>query len=256
MSRVPLRSTRYPDARSTEAARDHFYVDELDRQADLASRGFGDAVLAFAQGADENVVWARLQGGVFAAILVERLLKPARVLKAYPQHESQADSQRFADARGRRLRGLLDVPDDSPLLRVHGVRNAFEHFDAGIDCAVRPEVFCVSDWYVSDSELAASAESDDGAVALALRSFAVTAGLLRYDDEVLDIFELDEALQLLRVAVASVRPQLSAEIVGRGMFGGVRLAQIEPVEARRRLMTWLSMRSERGVPVPISITDG
>jgi hypothetical protein len=130
---IPLQSVSFGDPESSAAARDRVYLDELARQAEIATQNIAEAWKRGMQIPDvrDPVTWSLLQGALFAAIVVSRILRPRGVRK-YPTL-TRDDSQKYAASRGSRMRKLLEVGDDSPLFTVEDVRHSFEHVDERLD---------------------------------------------------------------------------------------------------------------------------
>jgi hypothetical protein len=126
---IPIRSIDYQDLASREAARDLVFLDELDRQAEIANRSIAEAWKreSHTQDVHDPQTWSLLQGALFAAIIVARILKP-RDVRPYPPLTAK-ESLEVAELRGGRLRSLLEIDEDSGLFSVEVVRNSFEHFD-------------------------------------------------------------------------------------------------------------------------------
>lgn len=174
---------------------------------------------------DHVSLWSDLQGAMVAAITLARLLRPGRV------QDSSAKKQ--ADDRGKHLRDLLDVPDDSPLLQVKKVRDAFEHIDERIDALVaKDEVASVSDCYVVRSLAPSSTRQMQSAAPAArwrhmnLRAFDPEMGLLSYDGNDVDLFAYEAAVCSLLVELPAAHKRVAAERpTGELMTGQVQLRQ-------------------------------
>ena len=237
----PMQSVLFPDDESTKAARDLIFLQELQRQAEIATTNFEHGWRRGMGTKDPHdaLTWSLLQAGLFAAIVVKRLLWPGRV-REYPGL-SESDSQSIARERGKRLRSILEIEDDSPLLRVAAVRDSFEHIDERLDVATMPVVQCISDWYITVGGLTAT--SDDGR-AVALRAFNPAAGVLLFGDKILDLYALDLALLRLRQKV--IEKTLEHAPKGRGTFGGHRLVAFDPEEVRRAATEWVAERKRLG----------
>lgn len=98
------------------------FIGELARQCkflQLATKGISDVVrkMRADQPFDSDDLWYSIQGFLVCAGNISKLLWPPRT----------GDAQ-----RGRLLRDLLQVPEDSPLT-VRTFRNHFEHFDERLD---------------------------------------------------------------------------------------------------------------------------
>jgi hypothetical protein len=174
---APIASLRGESAEATQALRTMLYLRELDRQATIFGICFDNALsvaLLPTTAADDVGVWANLQGALFAAIVVQRVLQPVeKQVRKHPHHEVASESQRFAAARGKHLRELLSVPDDAPLFSVSSIRNDFEHVDERLDGFMREDVHSVSDWYISDGMVLQTGPTGYG-----LRVFLPNSGTL------------------------------------------------------------------------------
>lgn len=142
----------------------------------------------------------------------------------YPHHSTSAESAEYARNRGRGLRELLAIPEDSYLIAVANVRDPFEHIDERLDHLMRDEVISVSDWYVSDGTvlLTPDAETIQSASGMGygLRMFFPAGGILSFDDQTLDLYLLDLTILGLRKSIEMARKELAAKRSGRNLFGG------------------------------------
>lgn len=104
---IPIQSVGYADPASCEAARDCVFLDELGRQAGLATRNIGEAWKRGMQTEDprDMITWSLLQGALFAATIVVRILKP-RSVSRYPG-KTLRESNEITTLRGKRLCGHL-----------------------------------------------------------------------------------------------------------------------------------------------------
>lgn len=250
-NRVPMWSLRGETPKATEALQTLLYLRELDRQATIFGACFDNArrlgLLANTD-QDDMVVWANLQGALFAAIVVQRLLRPVEEqVRKHDHHRSRGESKRFAVARGKRLRKLLSVPDDPALFTVAEVRNDFEHVDERLDGLMRPDVICVSDWYISAGVVSQTGPSGDS-MGYGLRVFMPNSGRLFYDTRVLDLYHLDLNMLDLRALIGQVTPQVAAGFTGRGLFGGTQAVTFAG-NATERTRLWLADRAGRGHPI-------
>jgi hypothetical protein len=95
-----------------------FFVREVQRQAQFGLDAWGALQQSLRRSAIDHVeIWANVQSLLVAAGITSRLLWPA------------AEKSR---ARGRSLREMLRVADDSPLVS-RRIRDSFEHFDERLD---------------------------------------------------------------------------------------------------------------------------
>lgn len=171
----------------------------------------------------EEVVWGDLQGALFAGILIDRILRAPRP----KPRDGGSGVQRWE--RANRLRSLLEVPDDSQLLKVAAVRNSMEHLDERMDRVIADRrIASVTDaaisqgglWFKSvDAE--AIAEDETAMRHVAMRIFSPEMGLLIYDEDHIDLWAWEAALHGLlsqiRGAQDGVVSALRAERTRFGM---------------------------------------
>jgi hypothetical protein len=249
---IPLQSVSFGDPESSAAARDRVYLDELARQAEIATQNIAEAWKRGMQIPDvrDPVTWSLLQGALFAAIVVSRILRPRGVRK-YPTL-TRDDSQKYAASRGSRMRKLLEVGDDSPLFTVEDVRHSFEHVDERLDAKFAGGVHSLSDWYITDGDAAVTPDQPLKAGGVGLRIFFPAGGILIFEHNEVDLYELDYALLQLRKQARSVRDHLRT--VGRGRFGGQQMVKLmSPDIVQYRCQRWLQMRTEMGVPLDVAL---
>jgi hypothetical protein len=222
--RMPMYTIGFDDPDARQAAVDIFYFQELDRQAELAIAAMQLAVMRGRDTRDPHdpKVWGALQNSLFAAICIHRILKPARVKGCYPGLNSHQESQDYADARGKRLREILGVADDSYILQVDKVRNEYEHYDESFDKKVTGGAECFSDWYITDQKVLRTPD-DPSPTAVGLRVFFAAGGILYFEDKELMLFELQVEMIELRVKLARATREASRRVKGRGRFGGHNL---------------------------------
>lgn len=187
-------------------------------------------------------VWADLQGFVTAAIILNRFLKPAPSYRKRQPRKAELEKQ--AHDRGKKLRELLKVEDDSPLLTVGKVRNAFEHVDERIDAlVVAGDVWSLSDWYIAQelyflpmTQIEARSQGWEGRHEN-MRYFAPFQGLLVYGDERIDLFQVEAALhELLAASVAATEQVVREYPAGHSAVGASnpRVWRPEDWQERRR----------------------
>ncbi|MBO2448657.1 hypothetical protein J4573_16265 [Actinomadura barringtoniae] len=250
LRRIPIRSLRGRTEEATAAVRQGIYLDELERQAVIVNSNIVAAWRRAIGGCSptDPEVWAALQAALFAAIVVQRVLRPGRV-RRHPHHQSQQESQDFADLRGQRLRAMLGVSADSALLRVGSVRDPFEHVDERLDQLMTPDAVSLSDWYISSGRalVTPGASSDSLREGYGLRVFFPAGGVLYFGDEVLDLYALDIEMLRIRDAINTARPELHRKAPSRNLFGGAQLVDLLPeTHVQQRAMDWLSDRERRG----------
>ncbi|MBZ2198458.1 hypothetical protein [Occultella gossypii] len=191
-------------------------------------QGHGGAAI-WRTGFDELAVWADLQGAVMAAIILQRLLKPTGVRDRPAMPRGAAQQQ--AEERGRRLRTLLSVPEESPLLSVATTRHSLEHVDERIDAIVSARINSVSDWYITrglwvDGLVSRNAEPGLNLQHVTLRRFDPELGVLVVDEDPIDLFQYEIAVYNLLEHLSDARSTLDKERpAGRSTFGGFRPRQ-------------------------------
>lgn len=181
-----------------------------------------------------EMVWADLQGALFAGIVVSRMLKPSEAVRGGPALQERAN------ARGATLRTLLNVADNSPLLSIGKVRDAFEHLDEYMDRALHAgDVHSVSDLAINwggyfESLTPEDAKDQGGARHVNMRAFAPDIGYLIYDDKRIDLWDWEVALHNLLAAIREVHDRLPATDEGMSMGSSKPLLwPVEGVAARR-----------------------
>lgn len=243
---IPIRSIDYQDLASREAARDLVFLDELDRQAEIANRNIAEAWKRGSHTEDvhDPQTWSLLQGALFAAIIVARILKP-RDIRPYPPLTAK-ESREVAELRGSRLRSLIEIDEDSDLFNVEVVRNSFEHFDERLEARLVAGAQTISDWYISDGTALMTPEQPHGPGGVGLRVFFPAGGTVYFDRDELDLFSVDIALLDLRQQVRTARQRLKAQIRGRGYFTIQAVRLMTSDEANGRSQEWLRMRTRAG----------
>ena len=187
-------------------------------------------------------VWAELQGFVTAGVILGRLLAPNPIP---PRNEPNREAlKRQAHARGRRLRDLLDIEGDSPLLSIAAVRNGMEHVDERIDkIVVDEDVWSVSDWYISNEVYVASTNrqeaADQGAEGrhVNMRVFAPLPGILIFDEHHIDLFAFEVALHNLWAGMTLAQQRILKDAPsGRHGYGSAKMRRwpVELWETRRQ----------------------
>src|SRR6187551_3778 len=141
--RIPVFSIGFSTDDARQAATDIYYLHELDRQAELSTSSIYFAVMRGRETKDphDTKVWGALQNALFALVCIARLLKAGNVKEGYPGL-SQNQAKKFAKRRGEKLREMLEVEDDSHILDIGEVRNAFEHYDEHLDSRFVSGVEC------------------------------------------------------------------------------------------------------------------
>lgn len=243
---------------STEALWLDVFLVEIQRQAELGSRYIKRAwTRAMSEGTSSNdtLVWGDLQAALFAAIVVQRILKPGPVR---PHPKATRDCrQQHADYRGQRLRELLGVDDSWPLFLAKDVRDACEHFDEKLDAVVLDGMVSLVDWHIShDGKMLQKPPHPEAGQVMAadLRAFYPRGGILRFSARYeLDIFNLDVAfLNLLEDdGVKQARAALRDDIEGPMTFGSSQYVYLMSEENEdHRVQEWLDVREQAGAPIP------
>ncbi|MFD6771107.1 hypothetical protein ACFWC6_33360 [Micromonospora chalcea] len=244
--RIPMVSIGFTTDDARKAAIDKYYLGELDRQAELATSSIYFAVMRGRETKhpQDPKVWGALQNTLFAAICIARLLKPGPV-REYPGMTKQ-QSQQFADERGERLRNLLEIEDDSAILDVKLVRDAYEHYDEYFDRHLAGGAECFSDWYITDRYIFKTpAAQNPQSKAVGIRVFYPAGGFLFFEDKKLHLFELDVELIELRQKIAEKGGELDERIKGRALGGGHEVEEVLNDFMRdQRFMDWKHHRTE------------
>lgn len=224
--RLPLVSIGFQTDEAREAATDCYYLEEIDRQAELA---INSIYLAVMWGRETKYprdpkVWGAFQTALFAVICIARLLNPVPV-RRYPGM-TQADSQDFADKRGEKLRDALGVEDDCHILDVKDVRDAYEHYDEYFDRHLVNGGECFSDWYITDRNILKT-PSGRGAPskAVSIRVFYPAGGILFFEDRMLYLFELEVELIELRARISGKLEEARRRVKGRPLSEATPLNQ-------------------------------
>jgi hypothetical protein len=203
---------------------------------------------------DTEAIWADLQACLFAAIVVERILRPNLQTIRANGGRTKPESRAYAAQRSRDLLDLLEIPDDAAMFAVANVRDPLEHFDERIDSAALSGAASVTDWYVSHGAIARTpAGVPKEQASLGLRVFVAPLGLLLFDDQQLDLFALDISLLALRANMPDAREKLrnSHPSAGRYYFGSGQLVSIGAEHWQQRLGAFLVKRTELGHPLDI-----
>lgn len=256
-----LRSVSGETEEITQALQLAVYVEELGRQAEIASRFLTRAWLrAMRPETDthDTMVWGDLQASLFACIVIQRMVQPGPEFP-YPKATRPQRKQRLKE-RSQQLNDILQLDEDFPVLKVREIRNAFEHFDEGLDALVLAGSWSFIDWHISKDGLSMrTPPGQDGPVLQALRVFHPAAGTLHFGDLFLDLFSMDCALLELRdERVPRALNELKAKsATGWKHFGASQLIHLVPPEKTKpRLAEWLRVREEIGHAVPYQFTPG
>lgn len=208
-------------------------------------------------GVDVGLVWSHLQGAMFAGIVLTRMLDPR--IRPISAKASQAAQDRHAArrdaaaARGERLRELLDVPADSPLLTIRRVRDALEHFDEKIDeLVLAGDVASVSDFHIAIggeyAEITAAevlAETGQaGARHVTMRQFAPDLGVLRFGGHVVDLFHYETALHNLLAELSGAYEKAAGPAGGMAGYGMGRVTRWPTARVTERRAAIVKVRDE------------
>jgi hypothetical protein len=231
---------------STAALQDQMYLCELHRQATIFDSSLHAAMVSALVTDDVDECWRHLQGALFAAVVVIRLIKPTATQKWGLR--SANETKAIAHARAKRLRELVGLPEpgqqDMALYQLRSLRNAMEHVDERLDHIADASIGSLSDWYLSGGTVFMR-DATSQTAPLGLRSFDPTAGVLIVDDQMLDLFQLDIEMLKLRMNATEAIGEAATRIVGRCQFGGVIHGSLGSAEQRlRALQTWEARRAE------------
>ncbi len=250
--RIPIRSVVGPTPAATEALRLACYVREVERQALAYCDSWGEAQDA-ARAGEVETTWHRLQGALFAAIIVSRLVTTPADVRGWPAIH-KADGKRLAQAAAEKrvtaLRKELRLPDQPGgmvLDQVKVVRDSLEHVDQRLDHTLSlPNVHSLADWYLSDGLILVS--EYDGAPSPqppGQRAFFPEGGLLFFDNERLDLLTLEvEMLGLVHYS-RTARADLLAAVPGRLEYGGGYLVPYGAAADEERLADLRRQRHSR-----------
>lgn len=250
-----MRSVSGQTPEITEALQLALYVEELGRQADIGSRSMTRAWLrAMRSETDthDTMVWGDLQASLFACIVIQRMLQPGAPFR-HPE-ATRFQRQTRLNIRSKQLNAILRLDETFPVLKVREIRNAFEHFDEGLDALVLAGRSSLIDWHISRDGLSVrTPPGQEGPVLQALRAFYPAGGTLHFGDIVLDLFSMDCALLQLRdERVPQALKELN-EISANGsfLFGASQLSYlVAPERVEPRLKEWLRVREMMGQAVP------
>lgn len=250
-----MRSVSGQTTEITEALQLAVYVEEIARQADIGSSSLTRAWLRAMRAetdTHDTMVWGDLQASLFACIVIQRMLQPG---KAFPHPEAtRVQRQKRLKVRSQQLNEILRLDDAFPVLKVREIRNAFEHFDEGLDALVLAGRSSLIDWHISRDGLSVrTPPGQDGPVLQALRAFHPAAGTLHFGDIVLDLFSLDCALLQLRdERVPRALKELEEKTAtGPILFGASQVTHlVAPEKVEPRLKEWLRVREMMGHAVP------
>lgn len=197
--------------------------------ADLGVWGRSEAI-------DEDQVWAHLQGALFAGITLARMLDPhlpnVSTKASSGQRARQENKRIYAQERAQKLRELLKVEEDSPLLQIRKVRDALEHFDERIDALVLSgDVASVSDFHIAVGgqflDVPGHELEEDGHRLrhVTMRQFAPDLGVLYFGSEVIDLFALEAALHSLLASMPEAYEQAVSAPSNSLRYGSTRIAR-------------------------------
>lgn len=263
---MPVQSLQGPHKEATEALRDLLYIGEVERQACIVNEAIGRAWIRAMQDAtptDDRAVWSDLQSALFAAIIVQRLLLPAPgSVHKRPQLESKAKSQRYAERRGKRLKELLEVPEQMAegLFSVSAVRDPLEHIDERFDEVVLANAASVSDWYITDDGMGAGPALEAKGDGHGLRAFYPLGGLLQFSGKRLDLFRLDYAhLQLRKIGVPAAHATLDSrrqsDQGGYNTFSFRNVQFMPEDQAVSRCRRWMQLRAEQDEGLGVALGE-
>ena len=222
------------------------YLRELCRQAAIFDSSLYDALRCALVENDVEECWRHLQGALFAAVVVIRLVQPTGTLRRGTR--SARETNKIAQKRASRLRELVGLPepdqDDMTLYKLRPFRNVMEHIDERLDEIAEAPSGSLSDWYLSGGTVFVRDVGSQSAP-LGLRSFDPTAGVLVIDDDLISLFQLDIEMLHLQAHSKQAIVQTRQRITGRSQFGGVQIANLGDIERRlRSLRTWDAQRTE------------
>ena len=230
--RISLTSVVGSDEPQTaQAAADLWFLTVLGEQARLALSHLlrvwqwegepPDPAVWYRKDVESEVVWGDLQGALFAGIVIDRVLRAPKPKK----NPTSAEVQKRT--RAERLRALLEVPENSPLLKIADVRNSMEHLDERMDSIIAdPDIASVTDAAISRGglwfrsvEAEDVAEDENSSRHVAMRIFSPEMGLLIYDNDLIDLWAWEAALHGLLVQIRGAQDGAAKRLRGRARYG-------------------------------------
>jgi len=236
-----VRPRRASTSDATLAMRDQFYLDELARQARIFTESFADAMDAALVRNDAEATWRHIQGALFAAIIVSRIVHPTSSHKWDGVTKSGAEA--IAKARAARIRALVLLPppdgSDVSIYHVSDLRDPMEHIDERLDWATHPDRDAsIADWYLASDLVSLKP--------VGLRAFVPVGGILFFGTESINLFQLDLDMLGLLNNIAEARVALAKRIVGPFEYGPMEMRHVATPEARREaLLHWEGERALR-----------
>ncbi|BCJ35741.1 hypothetical protein Athai_32440 [Actinocatenispora thailandica] len=248
--RIPMQTMKFPTQDASDAAMEILYLQEVARQATIGSEAIVKALrLGLNHDSRDPEVWASIQTSLFACICVVRLIYSSDRILWQPTNGDRHHARAVSTNRSDRIKDLLDMGDDSPLLQVAEVRNAFEHFDERLDQRIDSGAECVSDWYISDGTVMMTPQNGHQ-TAVGLRIFYPEGGLLLFDDQRVDPYSVDLQLMYLQKKTAEKIREIEQRVKGSGRFSPGPIATLmsrEVAEDRRR--EWLQKRKSAMIQI-------
>lgn len=243
-----------------------FYLTVMGEQAEIALRHLlaiwkieGDppdlGVWSHGGQVDEQQVWTHLQGALFAGISLARMLDPhlpnVSSKASSGQRVRQENRRKYAEMRARKLRGLLDIEDDSALLQIRRVRDALEHFDERIDDLVLAgDVASVSDFHITlggqliDIPSSLLTENETNFRHVTMRQFAPELGVLYFGDDFIDLFAYEVALHNLLAAMPDAYDNAEPRPSNLWRYGSTRIALWPEDQVAQRRSDIAAVREE------------
>lgn len=147
------------------------------------------------------------------------------------------------------------MDETSPLFTIKDVRNAFEHIDDRLETIIFDGYTSVADWYIAKTTLLITPDNDLPPLlshaGINLRTFVPTIGHLYFDRTLIDLFDLDLALRVLRQCAEDFK--LVNMENDKIFYGGQKLGRVSEEGAASRWAWWRESRKTLGQPVGYSI---
>jgi hypothetical protein len=154
--RIPIQSIKAKDEDGTKRLKLLMHLGEVERQSAIFGACFENAMSVSEDAADGTDAWRHIQGAMFAAIVVNRLVTAEGNPRPW-LGGSRKEARDAATWRASELRRILGLPEDesvTPIFNVRGFRNGMEHIDQRLDWALNsPTLLSLSDFYLSDGSL-------------------------------------------------------------------------------------------------------
>ena len=167
--------------------RTEMFLREVDQQCRFAIMAYHDLLEEPRREPKRDRFWFSAEALLIAVANLSKLFWPSR--------KSSSSTE-----RGRELREMLDVPDDSPLQN-RDLRNHFEHFDERLDTLFKDG----NPRGILDSNIGIRVNAPKGSPPSVLRDYQPTTGILSFLGEEYHLPTVMNAVSDLQARVAALR---------------------------------------------------